>query len=200
MKRKYYCLFCALLLTHVAFSQQLRFGVKGGLNYAKNRIRNVVGPDRLLGFNGGVVLRYSFAADGFWNIQPELLYSAKGAKDKYGFTATGGRATYNYRRNYLDLPILAKINMKGLTFEAGPQLGYLVSFSDNNDNPSFPRPERRDFNSVQVGYVVGVGYEMPTGFGLTFRYSADFTNIYEFNNVTRNSMFQAQLGYLFRAK
>jgi hypothetical protein len=200
MKLRYYGLLCALLLTHIASGQQLRLGVKGGLNYAKIRIRNVVGPDRLLGLNGGVVLRYSFAADGFWNIQPELLYSAKGAKDRDGFTATGARATYRYRRNYLDLPILAKINSQGLTFEAGPQLGYLLSFSDDNDSPFFQRPARRDYNSVQVGYVAGVGYEMPAGLSLTLRYSADLTRIYKLNNAARNSVFQGQIGYLFSSQ
>ncbi|QNP52380.1 PorT family protein [Hymenobacter qilianensis] len=190
----------ALFLTHLAFGQQLRFGVKGGLNYAKPRIRNVVGPDRLLGINGGVVLRYSFATDGFWNVQPELLFSAKGAKDKYGRTVTGERATYNYRQNYLELPILAKINTHGLTFEAGPQLGYLLSFSDNNDNPLYQRPQRQDYNSVQLGYIVGVGYELPTGLSLTLRYSDDITGIYAASAAPRNSVLQAQLGYLFGMK
>ncbi|MBW3129259.1 porin family protein [Hymenobacter profundi] len=199
MKRKSYCLFCALLLTHVAFSQQLRFGVKGGLNYTKYRLKNVVGPDYLLGFHAGVVARYSFDSNNFWNIQPELLYSTKGSTDKYGVTTQGSRTTYKYRLNYLDLPILAKIDIEGLTFEAGPQFGYLVSFNDTNDNALFQRPVRRDYNSLQFGYVAGVGYEMPAGVSLTLRYSSDINSIYK-GGGAHNTMFQAQLGYLFPAR
>ncbi|OUJ71239.1 porin family protein [Hymenobacter crusticola] len=199
MKREGFCLLYALLMAHMALGQQLRFGVKGGLNYANFRIKNVVGPDRLAGVNVGVMARYSFGPSNFWNIQSELLYSAKGSTDKYGLTSLGGRAIYKYRRNYLDLPILAKINLQGLTFEAGPQLSYLVSVSDTNDNPLFQHPARRDYNSLQLGYAAGLGYEIPVGLSLTVRYAGDVTDVYN-GGGARNSVFQAQLGYLFQTK
>ncbi|WP_303310984.1 porin family protein [Hymenobacter sp. BT730] len=199
MKSTFYLTIPALLLSQIAAAQHLRFGVKAGVNYSKDRIKNTVGPDRLLGINGGLVSRYSLTDDGFWSIQSELLYSAKGAKDKYGSTTTGARTTNYYHRNYLDLPVLAKINAKGLTFEAGPQLSYLLSFKNDVNNDLYEQPQRRDFNSLQLGYVAGIGYELPSGPNITLRYCGDITHPLQYS-PTRNSVFQAQLGYMFSAK
>ena len=204
MQRLLYFALPALFLSPAATGQQLRFGVKAGVNYAKGYTPNVVGYNRLLGFNGGVVARYQLSPDGFWNIQPELLFSAKGDKNKYAGSLPNTRLTRHYRRNYLDLPILAKVNARGLTFETGPQLSYLLSVSgrDNFLNGN----QLEGYNRFQAGYAVGVGYELPAGLSLTVRYGADLTSIYKapqglgYHDTTRNSVFQAQLGYLLGAR
>jgi hypothetical protein len=203
MKTVLYLLFPVALLYHPAAAQQLRFGAKAGANYATFKARNITAPDRRFGFNGGLVARMTFTDDQFWNAQAELLYSAKGAQDKFGLDAAGNRTTYNYRLHYLDLPILAKINADGLTFETGPQLSYLLGVDTNNTGQLFGSARRQDFTSLALGYVVGLGYELPTGLSLTLRYATDVTtssNPYAGGFITRNSMFQGQLGYLFGAK
>jgi len=207
MKAVYLFALPALLLSHATSAQQFRLGVKGGLNYAGSAVHTIVGSDRLLGINGGVVVRHSFTPDEVWNVQAELLYSGRGDKNKNGYTSTGSRTTHIYRRNYLELPIVGKIKAHRVTLEAGPQLGYLLSVHSSSGNfydLNGRLQSYKSFKPLQLGYVVGLGYELPAGFSLTLRYSRDFTNIYkvEFSDATNlhNSMFQGQLGYLFGPK
>ncbi|GAB3841257.1 porin family protein [Hymenobacter jeollabukensis] len=195
MKSALILLGAALLLSPAATAQQLRFGAKVGLNYSDSRLRGVTndGTEAIFSYHLGAVGRYSFGPDAFWNVQAELLYSRKG--DNY--TPRGGTGVAQRRLNYLDLPVLAKINAHGLMFEAGPQIGYLVGAS--YDTGAGTSHDRSGFRPVQLGYVAGVGYELPSGYSLTIRYNGDAFPITKgggFLDGPAYSVFQAQFGYL----
>ncbi|MCC3158636.1 PorT family protein [Hymenobacter sp. 15J16-1T3B] len=198
MKTAFVLTFSALLVGHGATAQQLRFGAKAGVNYADLNIRHVGGFKRLLGLNAGVVGRYALSSDGFWNLQAELLYSGKGQRSGGIMRPVGAPAElYHDRIHCLDLPVLAKINARGLTVEAGPQLSYVLKASSETDGGRIDTRDR--LRPVQLGYAVGVGYELPAGYSLTVRYAADVTSIYKsgpFFDSVHSTAFQAQLGYL----
>jgi len=176
----------------------VRFGVKAGAS-----LTNITGEDsdglaNKFGFNGGVVANFAF--NDMISVQPEVLYSMKGAKED------GGNGKFNL--NYIDVPVLAKISTgaTGLFFELGPQVGFLASAKVKDDNSSY---DAKDFvKSVDFGYAAGIGFQAESGPMVGLRYNGGFTNIGKDNingiNTTpgkaKNSAFQLYVGFMFGGK
>ncbi|MBW3130550.1 porin family protein [Hymenobacter profundi] len=172
-------------------AQNVRFGIKAGANYSNVYFRNITRPERLWGFAAGGFAQIPLTADGFFSIQPELLYSMKGSKGPVSF---GGE--YRQRLHYIDLPVLAKINASGFIFELGPQISFLAAARSQTPNGTFT--DLNGSNRLVLGAVAGVGYQLPMGLGITLRYANDLTTLSP--NGPRNTLYQAQLGYLFAGK
>jgi hypothetical protein len=190
-----------------AAQAQVRLGVKGGVSLSN--FSNMSDADRgsfdakyLVNGNAGVMLNAPLSSDGFFSLQPELLYSGKGNKLE---SSTGDDATL--RLHYIDLPVLARINADGFIFELGPQVGYLVSLKDerNVGNLNTISTSLDGYNRFDVGYVAGVGYELESGLGFGVRYNGGISKVLkeavgQVRSEKHNSVFQLQVGYLFGAK
>jgi hypothetical protein len=174
----------AALLSVAAFSsaqaQGVRLGLRAGANYSNlsGNIKNENTYNNKLGFVGGVMLNAPIV-ENFFSIQPELLYSQKGFENKpTDFDNTIAGIGYKEKRegkvnyNYLDLPILAKINADGFYFEAGPQISYLLSSSNetkttrtntvSGEVKTFEAENKNDvseLNRTELGYAAGLGYQ-----------------------------------------
>mgnify|MGYP004535620153 CR=1 FL=1 len=184
-------LFSAALLVaagSAAHAQAPRIGVKAGLNFANFSGKDAGQAKALAGFNGGLFANFATVGDNFFSIQPELLYSVEGAKFKPGDSKVKA-----HLRN-LQLPVLAKIDVGGLFFEAGPQVGYLLSSKVERKDAPFAIPGG-DFNRVQFGYVAGLGYQLDNGPSLEVRYNGGLRNVTE-DAKLRHSVIQLQAGYL----
>ncbi|ALD21818.1 porin family protein [Hymenobacter sp. DG25A] len=215
----------ASLLAAVTFSAQhaqaqgVRLGIKGGVNYS-NLSGDLTDEDRYeskFGGHGGLMANFSVTDDGFFSIQPEVLYSQKGfqyADNEY--TIAGNKYKYKGDRtyNYIDVPVLLKINADGFFFEAGPQYSYLLKVKDETERSingnTYQKSEGvENLDNVkrsELGYAAGLGYQSTAGFLVGIRYNGAFTDFakdgYQDNDVknSRNSVFQASVGYLFGAK
>jgi opacity protein-like surface antigen len=146
--------------------------------------------------------RFGFHAGVFANIgltklvafQPELLYSQKGAKTN--------AVDINYRLHYIDVPLAFHVNTDGFFFEAGPQVGFLVAAKREVGNVS---EDIKSYNTVDFGYLAGLGYQLKHGLGVGLRYNGAFTNFPKSTtngNMTvqekvRNSAFQLYATYSF---
>jgi hypothetical protein len=172
----------------------LSLGLKAGPSYASFVGKDAGERDGLFGFHAGI-----FANIGLSNmvaVQPELLYSQKGAK-------AANATDFRTRFSYLDVPLAFHLNADGLFFEAGPQVGFLLSAKSEAGNASLDVKEAT--NSVDFGYLFGLGYQRKTGPGIGLRYNGGFSNIPKeatLGNVTvqnriRNSVFQLYLTYSF---
>ncbi|QIX62094.1 PorT family protein [Hymenobacter sp. BT18] len=221
-------LLAVALLSAAAFSatsahaQGVRLGVKAGANYS-NLAGDLTGKDNYeykLGFHGGVMLNAPLTDDGFLSVQPELLFSQKGFQyaDKESTDQNGNtyKTEGNINYNYLDVPVLLKINADGFYFEGGPQVGYLLSAKNNIEvkNKTTGQPVtdiNRDLNidnakRFEVGYAAGLGYQSEAGWMAGIRYNGAFTKFGDekYSNGelrdARNSVFQASVGYLFGGK
>ncbi|TGE24079.1 PorT family protein [Hymenobacter aquaticus] len=183
---------CAILIlgSISCQAQSPRFGLKAGVNYSNTYIPNVTRPDRILGVAAGGFAQVALSQDGFFLLQPELMYSAKGSEQRFQ-----GK-TYQGRLHYLELPVLAKINADGFVFEAGPQLSYLLAA--RNETPVGTFTDLSGANRLVVGAVAGVGYQLPMGLGLTLRYANDLTRISDAG--PRSSVYQLQASYLLTGK
>ena len=222
----------AALLATAALSsaqaQDIRLGLRAGANYSNlaGNIKNQDTYNNKIGFLGGVMLNVPVTSDGFFSVQPEVLYSQKGFDNKpTEYTGLlGGKqkreGSVNY--NYLDVPVLLKINASGFVFEAGPQYSYLLSANDATKTTTTPAlggsptttesQNKRDvsgLNRNELGYLAGVGYQASNGLSLNLRYTGAFNDFVKSDNNSyfngdlksaRHSAFQLSLGYLFAGK
>ena len=210
-------------LTTAAHAQSgIKVGVKGGFNGATFTGNDSKGNEYKAGFAAGGFV--NFGVSDMFSIQPELLYSQKGASiDNFqGSTNT----TFKSTLGYLDVPIMLRINAgengKGLFFEAGPQGSFVIHNRDftqtgGTSTQSTENTSTDDLNKVVVGYAAGLGYQLTSGLSLGIRYTGDVSQVYKDgvsknyitsataglngrNPSVRNSVFQFQVGYAFGGK
>jgi hypothetical protein len=154
---------CAIAIMAFGFTnaQKTRFGVKGGLNIAT--IGGANDANALIGVQLG-----GFAEINVWKklyIQPELLFSTQGAK----FDGYYGERDQTVNLNYINIPVVAKYYItKQFSVEAGPQLGFLVS-SKNIENEK----------SVDLGFNLGAGYNFTDNFSVGARYTIGLSSVYD---------------------
>lgn len=173
-------------------SGKVSLGLKAGASLTNLTGADAKGADNLFGFHAGVFANVGLTR--LFAFQPELIYSQK------GYTLRNV-TDYSQRLHYLDVPLAFHVNTGGLFFEAGPQVGFLISAKSRNG--SFTTTNTASYNSVDFGYLFGLGYQLKHGLGVGLRYNGGFTNIDKaatFGNTTvqaraRNSAFQLYLTY-----
>ena len=204
MKRTLFSIILAMGAT-AAFAQNVRVGIKAGPSYTKFR---GLDPQQLssasnayrLGWHAGLMADIK-VTDKF-SVQPELLYSQKGAQNKL---AAFIRTVFTY----LDLPVMVKARLgeTGFFLEGGPQFGYLLKAASYNDDYSFDVKE--SYEKVDVGYAAGLGYQLSSGPLLGFRFNGGLTRLnkpYINGGQIRatedmwNNAFQLYAGYLLTHK
>ncbi|WP_417238152.1 porin family protein [Bizionia sp.] len=220
MKKLLVCAVVAVFSIGSLSAQDVRFGVKGGLNLA-----NLVGdfgiydgyygvddPEMKVGFHIGGVAEVKFSEK--FAVQPELLFSNQGYKSKYDFA--GAKADYKVNLNYINLPIMVKFfPIDGLSIEAGPQVGFLIAAKDElNDYEISIDPEDPDnvdtsdkYKSIDFGMNIGAGYELPSGLFFAARYNIGIskvddvddglTGIFSGSLSRKNRVFQLSAGFMF---
>lgn len=167
-------------------AQDFGFGVKGGVNIAS------IGGNSYAGL-GGLGSRVSFHIGGVaqipisekLSVQPELLYSSQGSNWSSG-------TLDNIKLDYVNLPLLGKYTvLKGLSAEAGPLVGYLISSNTANDD---------DFKNLDVAIALGASYKLGDNLFFSLRYNKGIVNINgdsESNIRNVNNVFQLSAGYSF---
>lgn len=200
MKKTFFALALAMGIAGTAQAQSARFGIKAGASLTN--VTNSSDAAYKFGFNGGVVA--NFAVNDMFSIQPEVLYSNKGLKEKNSSDNT------RLALNYIDVPVLAKIatGATGLFFEVGPQVSFRTSAEYKNSNASVSLNDA--INSVDFGYAAGLGFQTESGGMIGLRYNGGLTNVAkDKGNVMgfpttgsdgKNSAFQLYIGYLFGGK
>lgn len=195
MKKTLFTLALLAGLTGAAQAQRsnVSLGIKAGPSYSSLIGAQATNYESVFGFHAGV-----FANIGLTDLfafQPEIIYSQKGAKVPNIDLTT--------RLNYVDIPLSFHVNADGLFFEAGPQLGILVAAKDKLGNVSVDR--KTLYNTLDFGYLAGLGYQRKSGPGIGVRYNGGFTNVEKSRTVgnmtvqnnIRNSAFQLYLTYSF---
>jgi opacity protein-like surface antigen len=192
----------------------IKVGLKGGFNGSTFSGADSKGSEYKAGFAAGGFVNFG-VSDNF-SIQPELLYSQKGASiDGVPYasgTTVGTNGTYKSTLGYLDVPIMFRYNIgedgKGFFVEVGPQGSFVLHRRDFTEDSGGKQvgssaTSTDDLNKVVLGYVGGLGYQITSGLQLGLRYTGDFTQVYKQQagsiNV-HNSVFQFQVGYAFGGK
>lgn len=178
------------------------FGLKGGASLTSFTGNGTEDAKYLWGFHAGVLA--NFAVNDVFSVQPEVLYSMKGAKGQE--TIQGVTIQESIRLHYIDVPLLAHLNAGGLFFEVGPQIGFAVAANAHAEATGYGSQDqdiKDQVNTVDFGYAGGLGYQLANGPGIGLRYNGGFTNVDKSNNSsssTRNSAFQLYVTYMFGKK
>jgi hypothetical protein len=185
MKKITLIIVCALSF---AVSQaQVKYGVKGGLNFA-----NLTGPDvednkMRMSFHLGAFANFS-VADRF-SVQPELVFSSQGAK----FEDPGDDT--KYRLSYLNIPIVGQYNdPSGFYAETGPQFGFLLAAKVKDDGSTSDAKDA--FKTVDFAWAFGAGYKFTDKASVGARFNLGLANVVDNDDAkVRNSVIQIGIAY-----
>ena len=167
-------------------AQKIKFGAKGGLNFANINGDDTSKLETVAAFNFGLMSEIPISQK--FSFQPEIMFSGQG----YSFEGSNGNIV---ALNYLNVPLMGKYYVvKGLSLEAGPQLGFLLSAKNEKTNV------KDSFNTVDFGVNFGLGYKLENGLNFGARYNLGLTDINDLEGSSaknNNSVFQVSIGYFF---
>lgn len=184
-----------LIVSTISYGQ-ITYGAKGGLNITN-----------LKDIHGDSGSRYGFHIGGFATIplgtsnqfyfQPEVLYSQQGEKN------TGENFDEVYQLDYINVPLLFKPYFSEQDTEfygiIGPQVGFLVM--DNVKNEAFIGYENDEYNSLDIGALLGIGFSYLRTWEFEVRYLYGFTDAVKYSDVNdaknRTSNLHFSIGYRF---
>lgn len=170
-----------------------KFGIKGGLNFANLYVDNVQNENIKLGGNIGLFAKLPVFRG--LSIQPEILYTSKGAKVTYD-NIIQGTGAYRYNLNYVESPLLMVFNItRNFSVSGGAYAAYLTSANvkDVNSDGSVngvTNLNAEDFNRFDYGLVSGISVDIEN-FTIGGRYNYGLQTIGKSGNrsgeLTRNS-------------
>lgn len=212
-------LLLGLLFTVLAFSVNAqdatyKFGLKGGINYAKYTPDITVVGVNVAEFNR----KFGFYFGGFTNIklskkikiQPEILFALQGSEIlQEGFELRNSQneapVIGNFRANVNESTIIVPITLQyfftdDFYVEMGPQIGYIIDrkqtikenifdqFEGFNDVSPLPS----EYDKFDVGMNVGTGYKISNNFGINGRF---FFGLIERDDLIKTSVFNLGIEY-----
>ena len=150
----------AMVIPISLIAQDARTGIKGGLNVSNLYIDDVSDENLRPGFHLGVFTQLPISD--FFVIQPEVLYSTKGARATYDADIVDLEGEYKFNLNYVDVPILATFKLgESADIQVGPYISYLVStnVSTSGDVLDGTSELNRD-NFNRIDYGLSAGFEL----------------------------------------
>lgn len=173
-----------ILLLSIGFSnlnaQNLKIGVKAGLNYA-NFEGSDIKTDAITSYHAGIVADISLFKS--FSIQPELLYSTQGASYENAIDE------FKNELGYISLPVMLKVYLSdSFSLDIGPQASFLLSKKDEFD--------LNDYNTFDFSANAGVSLKITKSLFAQARYSLGLTEISK-NADVKNSVAQVSVGVLF---
>jgi hypothetical protein len=167
-------------------AQDAVFGVKSGINIANSCNSNT---NSRISFHLGATVEFSISDK--LSLQPELVYSAQGAKN----------SDITINTDFINVPVMVKYYViDNLSIEVGPQIGFLIKSEAKSENSTLIRNSKNLFKSVDYGFNIGAGYKLVSGLNFALRYNMGFSNIYDLENSDaewKNRVFQVSVGYTF---
>lgn len=177
-------------------SQNVRFGVKGGVNFSSVNGNDFDGTKGVTGFQVGGVAKIGITE--LLAIQPEILFSAQGySVDEPGYG-------YSVRLGYINLPVMVDFTIaEGLSLQGGPQFGFNVVSGykfDGDANEDFEKEE--GVKTLDLGAGIGAQYILPINLFFQARYVIGFSDVYDeldggVQPNGKNSVISLSAGYFF---
>jgi len=170
--KKIILILCLTLGLSQASNAQLDFGVKGGLNYNSNSIKEVQsdvfsGAKSKTGYHAGVWLRFKLPILGFY-VRPELVYTNLKNEVFYKFAAK----TTSYSFQKIDIPILLGKKIFGIgNVFIGPSFQYILA-----SNFEISDISTVDADGFTMGLQFGGGVEFGK-LGIDLRWERAFSGI-----------------------
>ncbi|OCK42303.1 hypothetical protein BA195_11820 [Tenacibaculum soleae] len=176
-------------------AQDVKFGVKAGLNIANVSGEGIENNDARTSFHVGAVAEIEISEK--FTIQPELVYSAQGAKTKED------NVDVTMKLDYLNVPVMAKYYVaESFSLEVGPQIGFLLSAKakaeQGGQSQEADIKDEAKIKSVDFGLNFGAGYKLENGLNFGVRYNLGLSKVSDIPDSTgKNGTFQVSVGYFF---
>ncbi|EPD28833.1 Outer membrane protein beta-barrel domain-containing protein [Capnocytophaga granulosa] len=181
-----------LIIMAVCGLSQVRgqdFGVKAGYNYStfSGETSSLSTIEGLSGFYiGGLV---ELPISNVLSIQPELIFSRQGVawkRELKGFGMSVNINNADIRLDYLNIPVMAKVNLGPLFLQGGVQFGFLVGKPEVSYTRGAQRvTEKVDkdaYAAFDFGVGAGLGVNLSQHFFVEARYTHSLTNALDPNN------------------
>lgn len=190
--KKLLFVFAAVAIVAAAQAQEgsIKFGVKAGGNIAMWGGDDVDDDFKSkFGFHAGGLV--NIPVSDMFSVQPELLFSAEGAKFDDGTDET------NINFGYLNIPVLLQYNNpSGFYAETGPQLGFLLTAKAKSGDIEIDIKD--SYKGINFSWGLGAGFKTSSGFGFGVRYNLGLSSIVDDSDVdVKQSNFGFGVFYLF---
>ena len=205
-----YTLFISV--TVMAQSEKVKLGVKAGLNISSLTFdESELSSSSKTGFTAGLMVEVPVAKN--FSLQPELLYSQQETKTSFfDQDVTNSNFKGTIELNYLNIPLMLKYYViKGLSLQAGPQIGLLVKANSKYQDNFLGYENQESFNlkkyssGIDTSINFGLGYQFKDKFYTDFRYNISYSNVFKdgdadyfINHDMKNRVFQITIGYFFK--
>ena len=177
-------LLIALTIFGLTQANAQNFGFKGGYNYSS--FNGDVAKDNSLkglsGFYVGALLELPLGD--VLSLQPEVIYSRQGAAWEQKNIL--GEFKKDLKLDYLNIPVMAKVNLGPLFLQGGVQFGFLVGKPEVSYTRGAQRvTEKVDkdaYAAFDFGVGAGLGVNLSQHFFVEARYTHSLTNALDPNN------------------
>lgn len=188
-------LLIALIIFGLTQANAQNFGFKGGYNYSS--FNGEVAKDNTLkglsGFYVGALLELPLGD--VLSLQPEVIYSRQGAawEKDYNIPILGkGSLKNDIKLDYLNIPVMAKVNLGPLFLQGGVQFGFLVGKPETSSTVNGRRVteelDKDAYASFDFGVGAGLGVNLSEHFFIEARYTHSLTNALDpDNNSLKNA-------------
>ena len=210
--KKLFILLAVVCLAQITFAQA-RFGIRGGLNIANQKVTFSGFGDEVSQSGDGIP---SFHIGGMADVQlsdyiylqPSLLLSGKGT-DFSGEDDFGNPVTAKIRPFYLEIPVnlVVKTRIPNSNLSvyggAGPSLGIGLFGNVEAENQTEDAFQDEGFKRLDFGINITAGIETPSGLQFSFHFTPGLANIYapEDDEITwKNKVVGFSIGYFFTKK
>lgn len=174
----------ALTIFGLTQANAQNFGFKGGYNYSS--FNGDVAKDNTLkglsGFYVGALLELPLGD--VISLQPEVIYSRQGAAWEQKNIL--GEFKKDLKLDYLNIPVMAKVNLGPLFLQGGVQFGFLVGKPEVSYTRGAQRvTEKVDkdaYAAFDFGVGAGLGVNLSQHFFVEARYTHSLTNALDPNN------------------
>jgi len=186
-----------IALSSFTYAQELKLGVKAGLNFSQLRSDNKwFNADTKAGYQAGLWGRVGI---GSFHVQPEAYFTSKSASIHPDISSQLGKGDVKFTN--IDIPILLgkKFNL-GLV-NAKLQAGPLFSFVINEKNP-YAKSVKDTYNNALTDYkkqfsslVFGTGIDV-LSFSVDLRYELGLGNISKYDGPKQKlNLWTVSVGY-----
>jgi hypothetical protein len=200
------------LISAVAFSQNIKFGIQAGSVLASQKAKSSgvnISSDSKVSFTAGLLAEIPVAEA--ISFQPSLNFTQKGSK--YSTSQFGSTMETIQTLNYVELPLNVLYNGKagnGKFFGGlGPVLSYGISGKykmkasgeEESEDINFGTDkDEDDYKPFEFGANALAGYEFSNGLFVAASYNAGLSNILvddSENSSVKNSYFGLRVGFKF---
>jgi hypothetical protein len=166
--------FLAVSSAGTVIGQEVKFGLKGGMNVSHLTIDGANDKNIIPGYHFGGFVGIPLA--GSFSIQPELLFSTKGTK--WVEESSTFSSDVRLKLNYIELPVKLVYNLaRDLDFQVGPYMGFLLGANSDTKiisgtgSVNFSNElKKENFNSTDFGLHGGMRFYLnPIYLGFSYK-------------------------------